>query len=116
MRWACLTGSMVAVFLTCGLASGAGALPLAATGQAVAPLVQPAANKPNDWYWNGHWWRRGPWSDHVIHGVINRRGHPVMFLPWGAPEWLRYCAAKYRNFDPATGTYVTRRGERRVCH
>ena len=116
MRWGYLSGSMVAVFLTCTLASGAGALPLAGTGQAVAPTVQLAAHKPNHWYWSGHWWRPGPWSDHAVHGVINRRGHDVMFLPWRGPERLRYCASKYRNFDPATGTYVTWRGKRRVCH
>ena len=116
MRRACLTGSVVAVFLACGLATGAGALPIAGTGQAIAPLVQPAAHKPNHWYWNGHWWRPGPWSGHVVYGVVNRRGHNVMFLPWSAPEWLRYCASKYRSFDPATGTYVTRSGKRVVCH
>ena len=115
MRWACLSGSVVAVFLTCGLAAGADALPLAPLGQAVAPLVQPAAHKPNDWYWSGHWWRPGPWSDHVIYGMVNPRGPGVIFIPWGA-ERLRYCAEKYRSFDPASGTYVTRHGERRVCH
>jgi hypothetical protein len=113
MRWARLSGSMVAVFLTCGLAAGADALPTG-TGQAVTPTVQPAAHKPNDWYWRGHWWRPGPWSDHVIQGMVHRRGHGVMFVPWGA-ERLRHCAAKYRSFDPVTGTYLTRSGKRRVC-
>lgn len=116
MRWASLSGTMVAVFLTCTLASGAGALPLAGTGQAVAPLVQFAAHKPNEWYWNGHWWRPGPWSDHVMLGRVNTHRHGSFFVPWGVLERLRYCAAKYRSFDPATGTYLTRRGERRVCH
>ncbi len=115
MRWACLTGSMVAVSLTFGLAAGADALPHAGTGQAVAPIVQPAAHKPNEWHWYGHWWRPGPWSDHVIYGVVNPRPGAI-FLPWGSPERLRYCASKYPNFDPATGTYVTWHGERRVCH
>lgn len=115
MRWACVSGSMFAVFLTCTLAAGADALPLAGTDPASAPLVQPAAHKPNRWRWHGHWWRPGPWSDHVIHGRVNTRGHGAIFIPWGAPERLRYCASKYRNFDPATGTYVTWRGERRVC-
>ena len=114
MRWACLTGSTVAVFLACGLAAGADALPVAGTGQTVVPLVQPAAHKPNEWYWNDFWWQPGPWSDHVIHGVVNPRGPGALFIPWGA-ERLRYCAARYRSFDPATGTYVTWRGERRVC-
>ncbi|HUE46517.1 MAG TPA: BA14K family protein [Aestuariivirgaceae bacterium] len=113
MRWLCLSGS-IAVFLTCTLASGAGALPLAGTGQAVAPLVQSVVHKPNEWYWHGHWWRPGPWSGHVIHGMVTRRGHDAIFVPWGA-DWLRYCAARHRSFDPATGTYFTRTGMRRVC-
>jgi hypothetical protein len=114
MRWACLSGSMVAVFLTCGLAAGADALPLAGTGQAVAPLVQPVAHKPNEWHWHGHWWRPGPWSDHVVQGMVTRRGHGAIYVPWSA-DGCNYCAAKHRSFDPATGTYVTRTGMRRVC-
>ena len=119
MRWACLTGSVVAVFLTCGVATGAGAMPLAATplattGQTVAPQVQPVAHKPNEWHWHGHWWRPGPWSDHAILGVVTRRGHDAVYVPWSA-DWLTYCAAKHRSFDPATGTYLTRTGMRRVC-
>ena len=115
MRWARLTGWMVAVFLTCGLSSGADALPFARTGLAVAPMVQPAAHESKEWYWSGHWWRPNPWSGHGIYGVVNPRGPGVLFIPWGADR-LRYCAAKYRSFDPATGTYVTWRGERRLCH
>lgn len=33
----------------------------------------------------------------------------------GTPEWYSYCAAKYRSFDPATGTYFAFSGERRMC-
>jgi hypothetical protein len=29
--------------------------------------------------------------------------------------WLEYCAAKYRSFDPETGTYVTYSGEVAPC-
>lgn len=114
MRWAWLSGSMVTAFLTCTLASRADALPVAGVGQAVAPLVSPAAHKPNQWYWHGHWRRPGPWADHVIYGVVNPRGHGALFIPWGADR-LGYCPAKYRSFDPATGTYLTRTGMRRVC-
>ena len=42
---------------------------------------------------------------------------PVMALrvrPGGA-AWLEYCAAKYRSFDPETGTYVTYSGEVVPC-
>ena len=30
-------------------------------------------------------------------------------------DWLAYCAAKYRSFDPNTGTYVTYSGEVGPC-
>jgi hypothetical protein len=33
----------------------------------------------------------------------------------GSSEWYSYCAAKYRSFDPATGTYLAFSGERRMC-
>ena len=33
----------------------------------------------------------------------------------GTPEWYSYCAAKYRSFDPATGTYLAFSGVRRMC-
>lgn len=31
------------------------------------------------------------------------------------PAWVDYCSAKYRSFDPESGTYVGRDGRRRVC-
>lgn len=33
----------------------------------------------------------------------------------GSDEWLSYCSAKYRSFDPETGTYVTYSGETLPC-
>lgn len=33
----------------------------------------------------------------------------------GTPGYNRYCAGKYRSFDPATGTYMSFSGERRHC-
>jgi hypothetical protein len=33
----------------------------------------------------------------------------------GSDEWLAYCTAKYRSFDPDTGTYVTYEGETLPC-
>jgi hypothetical protein len=33
----------------------------------------------------------------------------------GSDEWLAYCSAKYRSFDPHTGTYVTYDGEVVPC-
>lgn len=34
--------------------------------------------------------------------------------PW-TREWYRYCASRYRSFDPQTGTYVTYGGAERFC-
>ena len=33
----------------------------------------------------------------------------------GSDEWIAYCSAKYRSFDPDTGTYVTYEGEAVPC-
>lgn len=33
----------------------------------------------------------------------------------GSDEWVAYCSAKYRSFDPDTGTYVTYEGETLPC-
>ena len=30
-------------------------------------------------------------------------------------DWIDYCSAKYRSFNPATGTYMTYSGEERPC-
>lgn len=32
-----------------------------------------------------------------------------------SPEWIAYCARKYRSFDPRTGTYRTYSGRVRMC-
>lgn len=37
--------------------------------------------------------------------------HPVP----GTPEWIAYCARKYRSFNPRTGTYVAYSGQVRRC-
>ena len=34
--------------------------------------------------------------------------------PW-TDEWYAYCSAKYRSFDPSTGTYQPYSGPRRLC-
>jgi hypothetical protein len=33
----------------------------------------------------------------------------------GTDEWVAYCSAKYRSFDPDTGTFVTYSGETLPC-
>ncbi|WP_420414287.1 BA14K family protein [Roseibium sp.] len=39
---------------------------------------------------------------------------PVGYQPW-SPAWYDYCSAKYRSFNPQTGTYTTYRGVQRFC-
>jgi len=31
------------------------------------------------------------------------------------PNWVAYCARKYRSFDPASGTYLAPDGQRYYC-
>jgi hypothetical protein len=33
----------------------------------------------------------------------------------GQQDWIAYCSAKYRSFDPASGTYLGYDGERHYC-
>jgi hypothetical protein len=81
-----------------------------------ADLVQDAR-------WRGHW-PRGEWSYHR-HGP--RGWAPPAAAFTGAivggmlaadaarSDWLAYCSAKYRSFDPATGTYLGYDGDRHPC-
>ncbi|MET1415012.1 BA14K family protein [Roseibium sp. HPY-6] len=34
--------------------------------------------------------------------------------PW-TPAWHRYCAAKFKSFDPKIGTYLAFSGARKFC-
>ncbi len=36
-------------------------------------------------------------------------------LEQGSPEWNEYCAAKYKSFNPDTGTYSSYTGKERRC-
>lgn len=121
MRWSGLTGS-VAVFVvvaTCGWVVGpAAALPLAGkvlNAETETPFVQRTAHEHKQWRWSGHWWRHGPWADHTIYGAVMIPPVPNnTFVPWRSDR-LERCAARYHSFDPSTGTYLTRSGQRRVC-
>ena len=33
----------------------------------------------------------------------------------GSDDWMAYCSARYRTFDPDTGTYVTLEGQTVPC-
>jgi hypothetical protein len=41
---------------------------------------------------------------------------PVVYgpAPW-TPRWYSYCSAKYRSFDPRSGTYIAVNGVRYMC-
>lgn len=49
---------------------------------------------------------RPPREDHVVVTVRPEEG---------SDEWVSYCSAKYRSFDPDTGMYVTYEGETVPC-
>ncbi|NNM73610.1 BA14K family protein [Enterovirga sp. DB1703] len=42
-------------------------------------------------------------------------GAPVGNIYGADPNWVNYCASKYRSFDPTTGTYLARDGRRYPC-
>jgi hypothetical protein len=40
---------------------------------------------------------------------------PVYGYGFRSPEWYRYCAARYRSFDPRSGTFQPYHGPRQLC-
>ena len=40
---------------------------------------------------------------------------PAYAPPEGSQEWIEYCTAKYRSFDPQTGMYLAYSGKYRRC-
>ena len=120
-KWAVLTASVLVTIAAHGFlprtADASALLGDVPTLAAVKPIVEPVAHKPEHWYWEGGaWWRHGPWAHHGIHGIVMPPPFAApVFAPWGWDR-LQWCAARYPSFDPATNTYVTSRGERRICH
>ncbi|NBN63348.1 BA14K family protein [Microvirga tunisiensis] len=57
-----------------------------------------------------------PVDDHpiIVHGGQVAGGQGVGYQPW-SPAWYDYCRARYRSFNPQTGTYTTYAGEQRFC-
>jgi hypothetical protein len=49
--------------------------------------------------------------------VVTRTRHVVVGAApaAGSDDWMAYCAARYRSFDPDTGTYVTLDGQTVPC-
>ncbi|WP_417686234.1 BA14K family protein [Roseibium sp.] len=73
----------------------AGAILLGATSQptyaAPAPSYYPPAPQPGNVY-----------------------GGSIGYQPW-SPAWYDYCTARYRSFNPRTGTFTTYSGEQKFC-
>lgn len=42
-------------------------------------------------------------------------GAPVGNVYGHDPNWVSYCASRYRSFDPASGTFLANDGNRYVC-
>ncbi len=64
----------------------------------------------------GHRKRLHPKSD-LSSGLFSRHKAPKTaagLLPW-TPAWHRHCVAKYKSFNPKTGTYLTFSGHRKFC-
>jgi hypothetical protein len=49
--------------------------------------------------------------------VVTRTRHVIVGASpvVGSDDWMAYCRAKYRTFDPDTGTYVTLEGQTVPC-
>lgn len=93
-------GDLVAAGIL-GLAIGAIIVGAANSGE---PIVEP---RPRP-HWNEYPDAPAP---HVISYDDEESWAPD---PWSA-EWYKACDARYRTFDPETGTYVAKGGKRKFC-
>ena len=71
-------------------------------------------------------WRRGDAAGAAVAGGIiglatgamigaAANQPPVEAAPEADAEYIAYCARKYRSFDPASGTFLSRDGNRYPC-
>lgn len=51
----------------------------------------------------------------MIAGAAANAAQAPAAAPVGDPNWVAYCARKYRSFDPASGTYLANDGNRYYC-
>ena len=96
----------------------AGILGLAAGAVAAGIVAQSSrSDSPEPVYRNPpHFPRPSPDRDFMVTPVY-KAPHPAVprsYEPW-SNEWYRYCAGRYRSFDPDSGTFVGRDGVRRFC-
>jgi hypothetical protein len=68
------------------------------------------------YYRHGYYYRRGwgPALGGFAAGAIIG-GALAAQQAQGQQDWIEYCSAKYRSFDPASGTYLGYDGERHAC-
>jgi hypothetical protein len=102
------------------------ALAIGVIGLAAGAIIGGALSSPRpepeivyDPRYPHHYGNGGRYYDPPSHGVGYRPPAPVVEYdispePYSG-EWYRYCAEKYRSFNPRTGTYTTYSGERRFC-
>lgn len=65
----------------------------------------------------------GPYYPYRSRAYVTPRRYPVPVyrapvrsrLAPGTPEWIAYCARKYKSFNPRTGTYLAYSGKYRYC-
>ena len=70
-------------------------------GLTVGALIAGSANR--------HY--HAPRRHYRTHRKVYHRGRPQPYTN----AWYRYCAAKYRSFDPASGTFMSYSGVRKLC-
>lgn len=87
-----------------GAAVAAGVIGLAAGAILLGATNQPRYAGPPPTHYNPP----APYPGRV------RYNDSISYQPW-SPAWYQYCSAKYRSFNPSTGTYTTYRGEQRFC-
>ena len=122
---------MIRTMAAAGLVALGLAAPAAASPQ-MSPLARFEAAAPatawSQYYGYGPgYYRRGPSGGEVAAGVIGGLAAGAIVggaiaaqqqpqaAPALAPDMVAYCARKYRSFDPASGTYLARDGQRYYC-
>ncbi|MHA7777427.1 BA14K family protein [Roseibium sp. M-1] len=91
-----------------GAAVAAGVIGLAAGAILLGATSQPsyAGPPPANYYPPANAYPPAPYPGRV--------SQTVGYQPW-SPAWYQYCSARYRSFNPSTGTYTTYQGEQRFC-
>ncbi|WP_349357710.1 BA14K family protein [Stappia sp.] len=100
-----------------GAALAIGVIGLAAGAMLGSVLSAPQPVAPDPVYVPPHPHRYGP--AYPAAQPHYRPAAPVVVgqqrpAPWTA-EWYRYCDAKYRSFNPRTGTFTTYSGVQKLC-